>query len=449
MTHRPPASGTSMLAAVILFAAASGQALRNLLGWWGWGAVAVVLVAAAAWTLVARRRSIRWSRIPLPLLAFLAFALISIAWSAYPSATLLGVVLQLAATVTGLFLGLCLSWSELVTALGRALRWTVGASLLFELVVAVLGSRVLPLWIDAPSGRIPDAYYWSLGELLHGGPIQGIVGNRNLLGFAALLGIIVIVVELAARTVRRRVAIIWIVLFAAALLLTRSATVLLCAACVLIVAAFALWMRRRPDDGRRPVYLAAAAVVALGALAVGVLRGPLLSLLGKSDDATGRLDIWDAVSGLAQQRPVVGWGWVGYWNPWVAPFDHLAERKGVLYLQAHDAWLDVWFQLGVIGVVLLAAFVLPTLWRSWFIAVDRPHAGDGSLAPYRPLALAPLLLLIALLAQSIAESRLLVESGWILLVALGVAAAATRENGDPTAETARAEPRDPALPRRG
>ena len=75
----------------------------------------------------------------------------------------------------------------------------------------------------------------------------------------------------------------------------------------------------------------------------------LLGLFGKSDDLTGRLDIWNAVIGLAAQRPWFGWGWVGYWPPWVEPFDGLAVRNGVEYLQAHNAWLDVWLQLGIVG----------------------------------------------------------------------------------------------------
>jgi len=44
--------------------------------------------------------------------------------------------------------------------------------------------------------------------------------------------------------------------------------------------------------------------------------------------------------------------------PWAAPFDTLAFRNGVRQLQAHNAWLDVWFQLGVIGVAIFAAFIV-------------------------------------------------------------------------------------------
>ena len=35
-------------------------------------------------------------------------------------------------------------------------------------------------------------------------------------------------------------------------------------------------------------------------------------------------------------------------------------------------WLDVFLQLGVIGVALIGLTMLAFVWRSWFFAVDRP-----------------------------------------------------------------------------
>ena len=126
------------------------------------------------------------------------------------------------------------------------------------------------------------------------------------------------------------------------------------------------------------------------------------------------------MTGLAQQRPVFGWGWVSYWVPWVEPFTHLAERKGVTYLQAHNAWLDVWLQLGIVGLVLFLCLVVSTSARAWWIAVDRPQRRAGAPLPYSPVDLLPALLLAALFAQSLAESRILLEGGWILLCVIAI-----------------------------
>ena len=93
----------------------------------------------------------------------------------------------------------------------------------------------------------------------------------------------------------------------------------------------------------------------------------------------------------------------------------------MLQLHAHNAWLDVWFQLGIVGVVLFAALIVSVTWRSWFAAVDRPRVDLDDSLPYSPLSLLPILLMVVLLVQSLAESRILIESGWVLLVLLTVA----------------------------
>jgi len=139
----------------------------------------------------------------------------------------------------------------------------------------------------------------------------------------------------------------------------------------------------------------------------------LLALVGRSDDLTGRLDIWSAVVELAQQRPWFGWGWVSYWAPWVEPFDDLVVIRGVTYLQAHNAWLDVWLQLGIVGLVLVSVLVLATTVRTVSWAVNFPR---GDVVDPAALRLAPVLVLAMLLVHSLAESRLLIEAGLLLLV---------------------------------
>ncbi|PPH26291.1 exopolysaccharide production protein [Rathayibacter rathayi] len=422
MNRRAATAAPRALAVAVLAVLLAGQSLRNLVGWWGWGLVVAVLLAACLVVLLRARPRLRWARTPKSLVLFLGLAVLSLLWSAYPGASAIGIAAQLATTLGAVVLAVTLSSREFLTALGRALRLGVGLSLLFELVIAVVVRRpVLPVGVEPPpGGRIPEAFYWSQAALLTGDPIQGIVGNRNLLGLLALLGLIVIAIELAAHSIRPRWGAAWVALFAATLLLTRSATVLLCLVAVVLAAAFAFWARRRGESGRRPVYLSAAGLVVAAVLAGAAGWGALLGLLGKSEDATGRLDIWDSVIGLAIQRPVLGWGWVSYWAPWAAPFDTLAERRGVLYLQAHNAWLDVALQLGVVGLILFAALAVSTLWRSWFCAVDRPRRDATSTLPYTAVGLAPLLIVVALLAQSLFESRILIEGGWLLLVVLAV-----------------------------
>ena len=101
-------------------------------------------------------------------------------------------------------------------------------------------------------------------------------------------------------------------------------------------------------------------------------------------------------------------------------------------------------QLGVVGLIAFASIVIGALWRSWFLAVDRPMDASGRPLPHTAAALVPLLLLVALIGQSLAESRILVESGWVAAYRdrvgdeaspMGARAAAGRAPGVPVAQT--------------
>lgn len=401
-----------------LFTVLAGQFWRNLLGWWGFTAVALAVVVGAVILVVAEKPAWRWRRVPKSTIAFVGLAVLSIAWSFYPAASVLGVVITLVTTFTGVALALCLTWTRIERALASAIKWVLGLSIAFELWVAIFVQEPLPPNFTDYGDDAPAAFFWSRDLLFQGGPIEGIVASRNLLGMIALLGLIVFGARLAAGSIRRAQGIGWLVASGAVMLLTRSATVILVGVVVLVALGFVAWARRVGPDRRRGVYWAAAGVLAASVALLVVFWGALLDLFGKSEDLTGRLDIWSSVIGLAAERPWFGWGWIGYWQPWVEPFQGLAVRNGVEYLQAHNAWLDVWMQLGIVGLVAFASIVLGALWRSWFLAVDRPKDESGRPLPHSAASLVPLLVLVALVAQSLAESRILVEGGWLLLIAI-------------------------------
>jgi exopolysaccharide production protein ExoQ len=408
----------------------AGDAIRFTFGWWAFGVLAVLLAGASIWLLAAHRERWRFASLPYPLVAFLALATLSIIWSQYRDATALGLATTFMIVIAALAIAVAFSWDELLRALSRVLRFVLGLSLLFELFVSlVIRAPILPLFTQpgvdySQYDTLPRLLYWSRNELFEvfdDGRIQGIVGNANNLGFLALLAVIVLAVQLADRSIGRVRALLWLGVAALTLALTRSATVTVALAGVIVVAAVVLLVRRATSTRAKAlVYGAAAAGAAAGIVLAITLQRGILELLGKSADLTGRLGIWESVAALAAERPVVGWGWVSFWMPWAEPFDTLVFRNGVRQLQAHNAWLDVWFQLGGIGVILFAALVLSTLTRSWILAVDRPVTYDAGPLAYRALSLLPLLVLTALLVQSVAESRLLVEYGLLFLVVIAV-----------------------------
>ena len=407
------------LAAVTLFTALAGDFWRYLLSWYGWGAIAAVLVAC--WIALAARERLSWRGVPIALALFVGLAATSILWSQYRLETAIGASLTALTAVVGVTLARTLTLEQVLRALGVALRWIIGLSLLFELVVAtIVRQPVLPLWVSY-EGEVPRAYYWSRNELLEvfdGGRIQGIVGNANLLGFAALLAIIVFAIQLVDRRVGQAAGYGWLAAAALTFSFAGSSTMIVAAAGAAIVLGILLVARRLGTRARLRLYAASAVTLAAGGALVVVFRDAVLGLLGRSGDLTNRVDIWASVTALALERPWLGWGWVSYWAPWAEPFDGLAVIRGVEYLQAHSAWLDVWLQLGVVGLAVFIVLVASTLLRTVTWAVDAP-LGDVVDSP--ALRLLPALIGTVLLVQSFAESRLLVEAGWLLLVWLAVA----------------------------
>ena len=420
------------------FTLAAGEFWRHLLGWWGWGAIVGLVLVLAIVELVRGRVDVR--RLPITLFVFLALCAVSVFWSAYPGATALGVLSTLATTTGAVFLACCYRWDEVRGMLTAALRWVLGLSLLFELVVSVvIREKVLPFWVDySDLDKIPNAFHWSRNLLFDGGRIQGIVGNSNILGMLSVIALVLFALRLALRKGSPAWGWVWVAVAVATIALTRSSTALVALAVMVLVFAYVLLVRRTSGRGRAVAY-AGGAVVAAGLVTSAIVfRAPLLALLGKRSDLTYRLEIWDTVWSLASERPAAGWGWVSYWAPWVHPFDDLVVIRGVTYLQAHNAWLDVFLQLGILGLIAFGAVVATAVVRSWLLAVDASgERGEGHGLRW-PASAVPLVLLAGLLTQSLAESRLLVELGFTLLVIILVKTA--------WPDTVRDDLPDPTLP---
>src|SRR5690606_16655332 len=158
----------------------------------------------------------------------------------------------------------------------------------------------------------------------------------------------------AARIRRRGILIAWAALAVVLLVKAASTTVYLGIAVVLAVLAAALVMRvATTPRARRTGYIAFAAVAAAGVFGGLLLRDRVLDLFGKSSDLTGRLEIWQAVWDRAITRPVFGNGFSSPWVPWDPAFEGWILNHGLTVFHAHDMWLDVFLQLGVVGVVLM------------------------------------------------------------------------------------------------
>lgn len=403
----------SILASVTFFIAFAGIGVHNTIGWVPYGIITGIVIIADLVEYFRHRKSItKVSMSPLFLL-FISYCAISVVWSSYPLETLLASFIQVITAVTGIILLSLLGWARLVIALHRAFIWIIAGSFLFELYVAVfIRHPILPpsLHLD-PNKPIPGMDYWSAANLLTGGPIAGLPGNRNLLGFVALLIIILSISLMIAKIISPYRGILGLVLGVLAHVFTSSATITVALIGIALLYTLIVIMRSVRKDWLRPAYYIAGATSLLLLATTITFSTTFFSLIGRDPDLTNRLGIWRTVGHLALERPA-GWGWISFWAPWVEPYKNLVVVQGNVQLHAHNALIDIWLQLGIMGVIIALGVVAFAVKSGWHLAVS---SGADEPTGHRSILNAlPLLLLGALLIQSLTESRLLIEGNWML-----------------------------------
>ncbi len=404
----------------VLVLALGGVGLVNALGATVAGIVVIAsaVVSAVVWASVRPPVAVR--RLPFLAFGYVAWAGLSVLWSAWPAASVVTWLLLAVTTFQGLFIGAVLTWRDVVGAVASAAKWIVGLSLVFELAVSLFVRGPLLPGFVLPEGRMDPIVYWSRDNLFDGGRIQGIFGNANLLGAAMLLAIIVFAVRYAAGAPRRSLLWGWIAVAAFLLVRAGSATTVVAAAFVVLVLATVLVMRTARRPGERTRWYVLYAFLGLGGgAALWWGRDGVFGVLGRGSDLTGREGIWADVLARADQHPLIGWG---FSTPWMASeplIDGWIVDHGQTVVQAHSMWLDAYFQLGGVGVVLLALVFLAYVWRSWFFAVDRPRWDLRADRPYSPLTLVPTLVGGLLVVQGLTESAPLLLWGWMLVVLFG------------------------------
>ncbi len=376
------------------------------------------IVSAILWAVI--RPEVQWRRLPWYAIAYVVWAITSLLWSNWPSATALTLILLVVTTVSAMFVGAVLTWRELVRAVASALKWILMLSLLFELWVSLVwGGPILPEFVR-PDGPVEDPIIlWSRDNLFDGGRIQGVFGNANALAYVALLAIIVFGIRYATGAPRRFLLVLWMGLAAYMFYRAASATALLAAVFVAVILVTILLMRSTRHPGERTKYYIVYGVVAIGGItAAWVWRDALFTALGRSADLTGREGIWAAVWQRILERPVLGWGYSTPWVPTEPAFDGWIIDHGQTVMQAHNMWLDVWLQLGIIGLILMVMVFVAFIWRSWFFAVDRPRWDLVADRPYSAINLLPSLVAALLVIEGMAESGPLLNWGWLFLVML-------------------------------
>lgn len=415
------------IAYAALFVLMGGDAVRYAIGWTGWAIVLGVLLVGTLVNLFRGNWRETFKRVPWPLSSLLALMLVGSLWSNYALVSAGAAVVQIATTAFGVYLAAAFDWREILRLFGNTLRTIIYGSVLFELFAAIVIQGPIEPFFPNYEGDHPPAvaFYWTQGNLFSDDRIQGLVGNSNMLAYMSMIAVVVFAIERAANTTSRLTTVLSFAATLPMLILSRSASIGFALAAVMAAAIVSIAAEGKERDVRHRYYRIAWAVIGVGALFVLTYRAQIFSLIGKSPDMTGRTKIWKIVLDLIDQRPLQGWGWSSYWVPWVEPYDGLVVINNVPYYQAHNAFLDVWLQLGIFGLGLFLLLVGVTFVRLWRLAVRHTS----------PLYLWPILVFVGIVTQNLTESRVLVEIGWVILVLFAVKVCEPASNLEPLGST--------------
>jgi exopolysaccharide production protein ExoQ len=344
--------------------------------------ITAALILVAIGILVSR--SFNWGNFVaqnLALSAFLAYALLSVTWSDLPLIAFkrwfrdLGNYLVILVVLTD---------PRPLEAIGTLLRR--------------LGYLLIPLSI------LLIKYYPEIGRSFD--PWTGIADtagattSKNMLGVACLISGLFFFWDTLTRWHERRrrrtkkilmVNLAFIAMTMWLLNLAHSTTSSVCLAlgCLVIAAAHTPFIRRRPVLLK---VLVPSLFLMYLVLSLGFdMSGQLAGAVGKDPTLTDRTKIWGFVLGM-HTNPLIG---TGYESFWVGPrLEWFWQNAGLGHInEAHNGYLEVYLNLGIVGLCLLGAFLVASF-----------RTVSSRLRPFSRLASLTLALWVVLLFYSVTEA---------------------------------------------
>ena len=349
------------------------------------GVLGVILVLMLShWRMVLRLAPGMW-----PVLALVSLAVLSTTWSDYPAITVRRAGTLATITMWAWYITARYDLKDIISIV-RQVMWLVA-----------LGS--LAIGIGAPGlGRSPDGEGWI-----------GVFQTKNELGMIMALSIISFFYELLAQMFSQRSRSLTILFSVAGLLLccgllylSQSRTAWVTGLIGLIFCIVAKLTHKRVGAA---IIIWTAIVLLLGPAVVLAMDqlGTIATMLGKDSSLTGRVDLWLELPSYILQRLWLGHGLGAFWvdqSPNVLEIWTAVDWEPP---EAHNGWLDLLLELGVVGLGLVAIQMLLLLTNGIRAVIDGQEPGAQYL----------LATVFAILIHNLAESGLVRPSiSWCLLV---------------------------------
>lgn len=296
-------------------------------------------------------------------LLFLVLAPVSAAWSIESSATLLRYVSLLTIFLVCFAIALG-GWSP------RVLQRVAIPPLMFIILGSLLVGMIAPDSITEIGTDLSQKNAW-----------HGITHSKNEFGMISSIGVIICVNRWLSREGRAFWALAGSIAAFTCLVLSRSNTSLF-ATMVALMAMFGLirvpFIRQRYSThvavGIALTLLLYELVIQNVIPGVNVLLAPIMSLTGKDTTFSSRTVIWNVIKEHIQYAPLLGTGYGAYWlGPFPSSPSYVFVPLMYFYpTEAHNGYLDIINDLGVVGLLVVLAFIFMFVRQSLrLMRVDR------------------------------------------------------------------------------
>lgn len=319
--------------------------------------------------------------LPVALLTGLAVA--STIWSVDPMLTLRRAFAVCGGTAFALFLVMYFPPERLL----RLIAWSLG-------IVAVFSLAAVFVMPDYGIQSGPRAGDW-----------RGVLGHKSTLGRVMIVGALAFLVL----AIRRRASLSSLAPWAALglclflVVMSQSRTAWLIGAILILLIPAAQLVQR--------THWTVTSVAVFTAMVVGIVGAQIASetlfqLLGRDATLTGRTVVWSTAMEFGIQRPILGYGYKVFWLS--EPGEEMAQMLNNFVGNGHNGFLDLWLELGLVGLALFLVSVYMTLKR----VMHRLATGGD------PLALWYAGYVTAFLAMNASSSSILMQNDleWILYI---------------------------------
>jgi O-antigen ligase len=217
------------------------------------------------------------------------------------------------------------------------------------------------------------------------GQWRGISLHKNLLGQISLIAILFFINALKSNSLKFKALFILLLIISLALFFGAKSSTSLFTLIILFCISFTILVDKvfEPIGIRRSVSILISlsffVMMILVLTTVPEIFEPFLAWVGKDLTFTGRIHIWETIWGEAEKHLLLGAGFQGFWVVDTLRFEELTNMWHDIITQAHNGYLDIINEVGLIGSILFLLVLIngfinlqkvkpAKIWK-WFILV--------------------------------------------------------------------------------